>query len=345
MQARFNHEYALRSRNSYSLLSLLPWPVFAISLIFVQLGMSGCASTLGVEESERATDSRQTMSAPGTTPDTESTNDQQKSTAVDEPAAAPAGDKVVVRGVELEPTVVSGAPQAMTEEAQDSGAPTVTTGAQSAYRDPLMRWNRWMFNFNDVSYRYVLIPVATGYNRIMPAPVSTGVSNFFFNIKMPIRFFNHLLQARPKESGRNLLRFGINTTVGVLGLFDPAASHFGIEKQDTNSAATLSHYGMRHGNYLVLPLLGSADVRAGGGLIFDYLMNPLRLLEQPESSIAMAYNYFHTFSPSAERYLELRNQSEDPYIFFRNLYLQGVERDEIYGNDESPGAAGDDDIE
>jgi phospholipid-binding lipoprotein MlaA len=199
------------------------------------------------------------------------------------------------------------------------------------YRDPLIGLNRAVFAFNDVTYRYLLIPLSKGYVRVVPEPVRQSVDNFFYNIKMPIYAVNHLLQVKPKPLGRNLLRFGINTTVGLLGLFDPAKAWFDLEREETNFDETFARYGFGYGIYLVLPIFGPSDVRNSVSIVLDYFIDPITYLtENPERSAIQGYDFFQEYAPGAEQYNMIRRKSEDPYIFFRNLYLQGVQRDVDY---------------
>lgn len=199
------------------------------------------------------------------------------------------------------------------------------------YHDPLIRFNRAMFAFNDVSYRYVLIPAARTYQQLTPALVRTGVSNFFNNIKTPIPLLNHLLQLQPREAGIDFLRFIINSTVGVAGIFDPAAYWFNLEREDADMSETLIGYRMDYGTYLVLPLIGPSNLRDGGALLADGFLNPLGyILENPESLMVRGFDNFQEFAPSAAGYLQLREESEDLYIFMRNLHLQALQRDAEY---------------
>ena len=199
------------------------------------------------------------------------------------------------------------------------------------YRDPLIGPNRFMFAFNDVTYRYLLIPLGKGYIRVVPKPVRKSVGNFFFNIKTPVYVVNDLLQAKFKPLGRNLLRFGINTTLGLLGFFDPAKAWFHLEAEENHFERTLSHYGAGYGIYLVLPILGPSDIRNSLSTVADYFLNPIiYLTEDPARTTIQASDYFQEFAPNSDRYITLRRKSDDPYIFFRNLYLQGVQRNVDY---------------
>ncbi|MEX2124598.1 MAG: VacJ family lipoprotein [Woeseia sp.] len=199
------------------------------------------------------------------------------------------------------------------------------------YHDPLMPLNRFVFGFNDVVSRYALVPLGKGYARIVPDAVDRRIDNFFYNAASPIYAVNNLLQAKPVLSGRNLARFAINTTVGLLGLFDPAESWFGIERAESDFAATLAHYDAGYGAYLVLPFFGPSDLRNAAARGVDYFLHPIPwLLDNPESFALLGYGYFHDFAQSAGDYEELQKHSEDPYIFLRNLYLQGAQRDAAY---------------
>jgi phospholipid-binding lipoprotein MlaA len=199
------------------------------------------------------------------------------------------------------------------------------------YRDPLMPLNRFVFRFNDVVGRYALIPLGKGYARIVPEPVDRRIDNFFYNAASPIYAVNHLLQARPRLSGRNLARFGINTTIGLLGLFDPAKAWFGLERVESDFAETLAHYDAGYGTYLVLPFFGPSDARNATARVVDYFLHPIPwVLDNPESFVVMSYGYFHDFAQSAEDYEKLMKESDDPYIFMRNLHLQTIQRDAAY---------------
>jgi phospholipid-binding lipoprotein MlaA len=201
----------------------------------------------------------------------------------------------------------------------------------SNYRDPLIGVNRVIFKINDVAYRFLLIPLAKGYTKITPDPVERCIRNFFYNIKTPIYAVNHLLQGHPKPMGRTLGRFGINTTIGILGLFDPARTRYKIEKEETHFEHTLSRYGVGYGFYLVIPFFGPSDVRRGVSSLVDHFLNPFTYItEFPYSTGIQAFDNFQEFAPAAPRYKTLKQKTDDPYIFFRNLYLQGVQRDDDY---------------
>ena len=219
----------------------------------------------------------------------------------------------------------------------DAASPLAGTGIEpnvvsyTEYNDPLIGLNRAIFKFNDVSYRYVLIPAAHGYMHITPAPIRTGIGNFFDNIKTPVPLINHLLQLKPGLAVVDLARFTINSTLGVAGIFDPASAWFQLEQEDTGMSETLIQYGIGYGAYLVIPLVGPSNLRDGTALLANGYLNPLRyILDNPESVVVRGFDNFQEFAPRADDYLELSRQSEDLYIFMRNLHLQGIQRDADY---------------
>lgn len=223
---------------------------------------------------------------------------------------------------------------AAASKAKSDVEPTVVEPTVVGYpepRDPLMPVNRAIFAFNDVAYRYALFPLSRGYRRVVPEPVRKSVGNFFSNLRTPISSVNHLLQGQPQPAGRELMRFGINTTVGLLGLFDPATSWFNIEPQKTTFDETLTRYGTGQGVFLMLPLLGPSDTRNGAGRIVDYFLHPLHYIaDDSEETLLRTTDSFQQFPPIADEYEKIREKAEDPYIFFRNLYWQGVRRDVEY---------------
>lgn len=196
------------------------------------------------------------------------------------------------------------------------------------YKDPLKVINRPIFKFNDVVYRYFLSPVSKGYQKVMPEPVGNSVSNFFSNIREPLFSLNNLFQAKPRQSGTSLLRFVINSTVGVLGLFDPADSWWDIEKHDTDFGDTLAYHGVGYGAYIVLPLLGPSDLRDGSSKLFNWAAHPLNAVDHERTKTTLKYyEGFHDIAPTLSEYPKVVADRDDPYTFIRNLYLQNIMRD------------------
>ena len=142
-------------------------------------------------------------------------------------------------------------------------------------RDPWEGFNRTIHRFNNAADRWVLRPVAVGYDTITPASVQAGISRFFANLRIPATALNQALQGRPKHAAQSLGRLVVNSTVGIGGLFDPA-SHLGIAKRnDEDFGQTLASWGWRDSRYLVLPLLGPRTVRDTVAMAGDQPMSPI----------------------------------------------------------------------
>ncbi|GAB2676465.1 VacJ family lipoprotein [Aliiglaciecola sp. 3_MG-2023] len=215
-----------------------------------------------------------------------------------------------------------------TSQGEQVLTPTVVTYDPVTFEDPLESINRPIFAFNDVVYRYFLIPVSKGYDAVVPDPVQTGIGNFFSNLREPLNLLNNLAQGEGKKSGTNLGRFLINSTVGLLGLFDPADAWFDMPDETATIGDTLASYDVGYGNYLVLPILGQSDFRNAFSTIGESLLSPVHIIsDSPESTYLQGLDGFNDFVPTAPSYEELRLESDDPYTFFRNMYLQSVERD------------------
>lgn len=144
-------------------------------------------------------------------------------------------------------------------------------------KDPLEPMNRATFQFNETADKYVMRPVAQAYD-LAPLPVKTGVANFFGNIADVWIGVNNLLQGKFVDGLSDGGRFLLNSTVGLLGVFD-VATEVGLEKHDEDLGQTLGRWGVGDGPYLVLPLLGSSNVRDGVSLIGDFRIDPLMQLE------------------------------------------------------------------
>ena len=137
------------------------------------------------------------------------------------------------------------------EDAQEAGGEEEIEGEIETIPDPLKSFNHLMFRFNDKLYFYVLKPIAKGYNAVLPEKVRLSVRNALSNIATPMRFINCTLQGKLKNAGTELARFLVNTTWGVLGLFDPAKNYLHLEKTREDFGQTLGKYGIKEGYYIV----------------------------------------------------------------------------------------------
>jgi phospholipid-binding lipoprotein MlaA len=188
--------------------------------------------------------------------------------------------------------------------------------------DPIEGFNRKIFWFNDKVDTYALEPVARGWAWVAPRRVRTSIKNFFDNLRFPIVTVNDLLQAKPKAAGSDVARFAVNTTVGVLGFFDPAAG-WGLVKHNEDFGQTLGVWGVPAGPYVVLPLLGPSDLRDALGLGVDYACSVTPFFV--DQFILLGANVVDTVDERSLFIQEVRDakaSSFDYYTFLRNAYVQ-----------------------
>jgi len=216
---------------------------------------------------------------------------------------------------------------------------TVLPAEASQEADPWEGFNRVMFTFNDTLDRYLLKPVAIGYDKVMPNPLQAGVSNFFNNLGEVKTITNDLLQAKFGQAGLDSTRLLVNTTVGLGGFID-IGSRIGLEQNDEDFGQTLGYWGIGSGPYLVLPLLGSSTVRDAVGRYPDYLVHPTNLVEHDRTRYSLDALYVIDVRASL---LEVEKLvAADRYTFFREAYLQrrqfqvqdGVMEDDFEGEED-----------
>lgn len=187
--------------------------------------------------------------------------------------------------------------------------------------DPIEPVNRGIFWFNDKLYFYLFKPVAKGW-RIVPEPARISVDNFFTNLATPVRLVNSLLQFKFAESGDEIFRFIINSTIGVAGLFDPASAD-GFPKREKDLGQTFGHYGAGSGPYLILPIFGPSNLRDGIGRIGDVFLDPLPyFLRDGEVIAAKVLDGENELSLDKDTYEGIKKHEIDPYLFIRNAYEQ-----------------------
>lgn len=197
----------------------------------------------------------------------------------------------------------------------DSGEPD--EAAVPPIADPLARVNHAFYVVNDKLYFWVFRPVARGYKAVVPRIARVGVDNFFDNLGMPRRAVNCLLQGDLKGTGTEAARFGVNTTVGVLGFGNPAKGWLKLEQRDEDFGQTLGVWGLGHGCYLTLPLMGPSSARDGLGSILDSALDPASY-----AGGASAVKRVNSVSLSLGDYEALKDSALDPYVAIRDAYNQ-----------------------
>jgi phospholipid-binding lipoprotein MlaA len=196
--------------------------------------------------------------------------------------------------------------------------------------DPFESVNRFTFKFNDFVFSNSIQPLVNVYSAITPDPVEEGASNFFHNLRYPVRLASNLLQCRFKGAWVETGRFAINSTVGIVGILTPADDYEGfapIKSEDVGQV--FGAWGIGEGPYLVLPFLGPSNLRDLAGFFGDRAVNPLK---EPFSAVddwkwewqlALSGTEYIARSPQIiDRYKQLKGSSIDPYSSLKNGYAQ-----------------------
>jgi phospholipid-binding lipoprotein MlaA len=192
--------------------------------------------------------------------------------------------------------------------------------------DPYEGFNRQMFAFNNGVDKYALGPAASVYETVTPAFVRDRFTDFLRNLRSPVILANDVLQAEPSRAGTTVARFGINTTVGLLGIWD-AADHFGVERHSEDFGQTLAVWGVDSGPFLVLPLLGPTTPRDLVGTGVDAAINPLNYVQydnDKDSDVAIRAGLGVIGALNArvrlDDQIDTLNAQPEPYIALRRIY-------------------------
>lgn len=189
--------------------------------------------------------------------------------------------------------------------------------------DPIEPWNRLVFGFNDKFYVYIFKPVAKTYNAILLEDIRISARNFFDNIETPVRLVNNLLQLKIKRAGTELARFGVNSTLGIFGIFDVAEKQLDLKKHDEDFGQTLGAFGLGNGIYIVWPLIGPSSLLDTIGRVGDVAISPIDDILDDETYYAVtAYKYLNSGSLKMEYYDDLKESAIDPYTAFKDAYYQ-----------------------
>jgi phospholipid-binding lipoprotein MlaA len=248
-------------------------------------------------------------------------------------AASPHGRLVLLLGIAIVSVVVislvgcsgqrdaSRVRNAQEREALASDMPSASEGMDY---DPWESFNDKTFYFNfNIADHYAIRPAANVWAKTFPQKLRQSLANAFYNLAMPKRLVNKVLQGRLPSAGIELTRFVVNTTVGFAGFFDPA-SRLGLEKSDADSGETFALYGAKPGPYLVLPLLPPLDVRDAFGFAADSFMDPLSWFVTPVAADfgRAAASRINERADNMKLYDDVEDTSLDLYAAVRNGYLQ-----------------------
>ena len=188
--------------------------------------------------------------------------------------------------------------------------------------DPYEPFNRTMLEFNLAMDKAILAPVAYAYKESVPDQLQTIVTNFLANLRGPVIFANDLLQGELERAGNTLLRFAMNSTIGILGIND-IAGEVGIPAHSEDFGQTLATWAVDDGPYLVLPIFGPSSPRDGLGIVADSVMDPLTWLMPFEFRLGRQVG--KAVDQRARNYDQINNlekNSLDFYAAIRSLYRQ-----------------------
>ena len=236
-----------------------------------------------------------------------------------------------VQAQEITATDEAGSPELSVVVPSDTTAemaaqPNLTAAApgDDFDEDPWEGFNEKMFNFNrEVLDRFLLKPIATGWDFVFPNLVQRGFRNMFDNLRVVRRVVNNTLQLKLAGAGTELARFTINSTIGLAGFFDIAKDGFGIEQKDEDTGQTFGTWGMGPGPYLVLPFLPPLTVRDGIGYALDGAMFPASYFLPWWSALAgTVTETVNERSLNLDRFERVTESTVDLYGAVRNAYLQ-----------------------
>jgi phospholipid-binding lipoprotein MlaA len=202
----------------------------------------------------------------------------------------------------------------------------VARAAFEEANDPLEPLNRAVFAFNMEVDRVVLEPAARGYRKVVPPGARQAVRNFLHNLKSPITLANDLLQGEVRRAAETSWDFVMNSTLGVLGLFD-VTNNADWEPHEEDLGQTLAVWGLKEGPYLVLPFYGPSTLRDTVGRFVDRAADPFeRALEPPDDARFLlgrtAVGAVDTREGILEELNDVRRTSLDFYAIARSLYRQ-----------------------
>lgn len=193
------------------------------------------------------------------------------------------------------------------------------SSAQMQTNDPWRRTNEAIFKWNDYFDSLIVKPVAVTYSTFVPRAVRQGIGNFFSNINDINVFVNDLLQLKFDDAMSDSGRFFVNSSLGILGIFD-VASGLGMEKNEEDFGQTFARWGVDPGPYVMLPVFGASNVRDSFGLVLDTLFNPIQYHDEP--SLRVTLFLLEEVDARTDLFALDELISGDRYLFVREAYTQ-----------------------
>ena len=208
---------------------------------------------------------------------------------------------------------------------QGCATPSKTGSEDVDSVDPHEEINRASYNFTDRVDRAVFEPVVNAYIDYMPNAAQRSIGNFYDNLGYPNVVLNSFLQGKVKQGFQDTLRFAINSSIGMFGLFD-MATHMGLEKHDEDFGQTLGVWGVNPGSYLFIPLLGPSSQRDVTNIPFGLVTNVLFYAGLAVgTSFAAPLTILGAIDKRARLSGPMRVRDEaalDPYLFVREASMQ-----------------------
>ena len=192
--------------------------------------------------------------------------------------------------------------------------------------DPLEPLNRGLFVLHRLLDGMFLKPLAELYTIAIPTPIRQGVGNVLGNLVAPLHALNFSLQGKGQKAGSQLFRFMVNSTIGLLGLFD-VASHIGFSKEETTFGKTFASWGVPSGPYLIIPGYGPSDVRDAVGRVLQIVLDPFNRVVIHEGERSWMYwrmgvQTIHTRSQNIKSLEAIEHTSPDYYEGLREFYQE-----------------------
>lgn len=192
--------------------------------------------------------------------------------------------------------------------------------------DPFIKINRKIYKFNNHIDKYTLKPAAKIYKNYTANWFKIGVNNFISNLNQPFNILNSLLQGKVKKASIALSSFVINSSIGILGIFDPAHNNISLPKYSKEDfGQTLAVYGVPTGPYLVIPIFGPTSVRSLGGKSVNFIYDPIWDGVVKDNNAELLTNSLEGVA-IREKLLEylddIAQNSFDPYSVIKSSYYQ-----------------------
>lgn len=213
---------------------------------------------------------------------------------------------------------------ALAQEQGVKGQSVGVTANVEAANDPLEGFNRGSFKLGMGLDHVILAPIAHGYMAVTPRVVRNRVSSAVYNLGEPNTVMNMVLQGKPKQAMRSTTRFVVNSTVGVLGLFD-VASKMNLPRRDSDFGQTFGKWGAKPGAYLYVPLMGPLNVRDGVGRVLDIVTDPVSIYV---GGLSTDFGKARTgvtivdLRANTDPAFQALKDAADPYVTTRSAYTQ-----------------------